>query len=230
MYGDSSNNQTGQVLPLAVGLVPIDKENLTYQRLIDAIHAHQDHIGTGFVSTNFLLQILASHREATLANILINQKDYPGWNTLVKGGVLQEDWRGDGAQMPSCGGALGSWLFQSVLGIQPDKQFPGFKQFILSPQPDKSTGLISACGSYKSNYGEISVDWKCINGKFIIDMDIPANSIAKLYIPTDDLKSVTESGLALKNNINILACGYNQGVATYFVKSGKYHFETKYVL
>lgn len=230
LYGDSTNSQTGQVLPLAVGMVPAGKEDITYQRLIDAIHQRDDHVGTGFTSLAFMLKILAAHRESALANRIINQKDYPSWNTLMGRGVFLETWNGEGAQMPSCGGAIGAWLFQSVLGIQPDKQYPGFKQFILSPQPDKSTGLISARGSYKTNYGEIKVDWKCENDKFIIDIDIPANTSAKVYIPTDDLSSVSESSIGVKNNIDIQTCGYSQGVAAYLVKSGKYHFETKYDL
>ena len=28
-----------------------------------------------------------------------------------------ETWSGEGAQMPSCGGAIGTWLFESVLGV-----------------------------------------------------------------------------------------------------------------
>ena len=114
-------------------MVPEDKIPMTYQHLLDAIHAHNDHVGTGFISTNYLLQLLANRRESVLANKMIHQQDYPGWKTLTKGGVFQEDWYGNEAQMPSCGGAVGAWLFQSVLGIQPDATQPAFKRFILSP-------------------------------------------------------------------------------------------------
>ena len=226
LYGDSTNSQTGQVLPLALGMVPAGQEDMTYQRLIDAIHLRGDHVGTGFVSINFMLQVLASHREPALANKMINQKDYPSWNTLMKGGVFQEGWHGNGAQMPSCGGAVGAWLFQSVLGIQPDEAHQGFKEFVISPQPDKATGLTFAKGYYDSGYGRIVVDWKCEKDKFIIDVDVPANTKARICIPADDINAVTEYGQVVKKDSNILLLNYEKGLVTYQLKSGKYHFET----
>ncbi len=228
LYGDSTNSQTGQVLPLALGMVPDHKSDLTYQRLVDAIHLRSDHIGTGFVSINYLLQTLANHHESVLANKMINKKDYPSWNTLTKVGVFQEDWHGSGAQMPSCGGAVGAWLFQSVLGIQPDPDYPGFKKFILCPQPDSATELLAAKGYYDSGYGRISIDWKCEGHKFIADIAIPANTETRLDMPADDTTSITESGLLINNSATIKLIGFKNGVASYRVKSGKYHFETDY--
>lgn len=228
LYGDSTNSQTAQVLPLTLGMVPKNEAGLTYQRLLDAIHARNDHIGTGFISINYLLQTLASHRESALANKMIHQQDYPGWKTLTKGGVFQERWSGAGAQMPSCGGAVGAWLFQSVLGIQPDPEHPGFKQFILSPQPDKTTGLLSASGYYDSPYGRISIIWKYLGNRFTATIEIPANTSVKLYIPSDFPSSTKESGRSLARDKNIRLMGFENKVACYQVKSGKYQFETIY--
>lgn len=230
LYGDSTNSQTGQVLPLALGMVPDNKAELTYQRLIDAIHLRDDHVGTGFVSINFLLQTLTARNESKLANKMINQQGYPGWNTLIKGGVLQEDWHGGGAQMPSCGGAVGAWLFQSVLGIRPDAEHPGFKEFIIAPQPDKQTGLIAANGYYDSGYGKIAVDWRCASSKFVIDVEIPANSKAKICIPADDASSIKESGKLVQGDKDIVLLNYKKKLVTYLLKPGKYHFETKFDL
>ena len=228
LYGDSANNQTAQVLPLAVGMAPGEKEQLVYSRLEDAIHARQDHIGTGFTSTAFLMEMLAAHRAAKLANTMINQQDYPGWHTLIRGGIMREDWHGNDAQMPSCGGSAGGWLFQSVLGIQPDAWHPGFKGFVLAPQPDGATGLLSARGYFTSGYGKIVIDWKCADHKFIADIEIPVNTHAKLYLPTDDINSVTETGSPIRNNPVIRLIGKDTRAAVYLVGSGKYHFESKY--
>lgn len=227
LYGDSINSQTAQVLPLATGLVPDEQKNLTYQRLLNAIHARRDHVGTGFVSTNFLLQTLANHRESALANRLINQKDYPSWSTLIKGGIFQEDWHGDGAQMPSCGGAIGTWLFQSVLGIRPDPAFPGFKKFIISPQPDAPSNLTCASGYYDSPYGRITVSWKLDRQKFTLDLEIPANTSIQLEIPSANEESFTEAGKAAALNKHITAIQSGNGLLICNVNAGKYHFETQ---
>jgi len=41
------DNQTAQVLLLALDVLPGTHRERTYQRLIDAIHARKDHMGTG---------------------------------------------------------------------------------------------------------------------------------------------------------------------------------------
>ncbi len=222
LYGDHADSQTAQILPLAVGMVPAPQ--LTYQRLLDAIHARKDHVGTGFVALPWLLQTLAAHRESALANIMVNQKDYPGWNTLIKAGVLMETWKAGGAQMPSCGGAIGAWLFQSVLGIQPDSNGPGFRKFILAPQPDVATGLTSAQGYYDCPYGRITSDWKCSNGHFTLHATIPVGAKATVFIPTSDQHSVLESSQAASHAPGVQFLRRDGDAAVYELDSGTYDF------
>ena len=224
LYGSKTDDQTAQVLPLALDVVPENLRKLTYQQLLAAIHAHKDHLGTGFVGLPFLLATLTEHRATVLANKIVNQQDYPGWKTLIHDGVLAEGWNGGGAQMPSCGGAIGLWFYQSVLGIRPDPSGPGFKKFILAPQPDPDTGLTWARGSYDSVYGKIVSDWKIEAGQFTLNATIPANTTATVYVPTQSENSVKESGqpAAQAEGVNFLRM--EDGVAVYAVGSGSYKF------
>jgi len=227
LYGSQTNSQTAQVLPLALGVVPVAQRELTYQRLLAAIHARKDHLGTGFVGLPFLLATLTEQRETALANKIVNQQDYPSWKTLIHDGVLAEGWNGGGAQMPSCGGAIGQWLYQSVLGIRPDPAGPGFKKFILAPQPDPATGLTSAHGSYDSVHGRIVSDWTCENGKFILNTVIPANTTATLYVPTKDADSVTESEKPAAQAEGVEFLRIENNTAVYALVSGNYRFQSK---
>jgi alpha-L-rhamnosidase len=183
-YGGQRDNQSAQVMPLALGVVPAEIRPLTFQRLLDAIHARRDHHGTGFVALPYLLQILTESYQGALANRIVNQQDFPSWKSLMHDGVLAEDWHGGGAQMPSCGGAVGGWLYQSVLGIRPDPRGPGFKRFILAPQPDPATGLTGAQGWYDSVHGRIESNWKIADGKIQMQVVIPANTLATVRVPT----------------------------------------------
>ena len=234
LYGGQTDNQTAQVLPLALNVVPGGKRELTYQRLIDAIHARKDHLGTGFVGLPFLMSTLTSQRETALANKIVNQQDYPGWKTLIHDGVLAEGWEGGGAQMPSCGGAIGMWLYQSVLGIRPDPSGPGFKKFILAPQPDPATGLTWARGSYDSVHGRIVSDWTCEKGIFTLHAVVPPNSTATIFVPAKDAAGVTESGVkigearapALSNVEGVKFLRMENNAAVYAVGSGIYQFQS----
>ena len=224
LYGSQTNSQTAQALPLALDVVPEKLRDLTYQQLIAAIHARKDHQGAGFVGLPFLLHALTDARETALANKMVNQQDYPSWKTLIHDGVLAEGWNGGGAQMPSCGGAIGMWLYQSVVGIRPDPAGPGFKKFILAPQPDPATGLTSAKGSYNSVHGRIISDWKIEAGIFTLNATVPANTSAKIYIPTQDKNSVSESGKPVAKALGVKFLGLEGHAAVYSVGSGFYHF------
>jgi hypothetical protein len=227
LYGTQVDNQTAQVLPLALDVVPGTHRELTYQRLIDAIHARKDHVGTGFVGLPFLLSTLTVHRETALANKIVNQQDYPGWNTMMRHGVLFETWNGGAAQMPSCGGSIGMWLYQSVLGIRPDPSGSGFKKFILAPQPDTATGLTSAQGSYDSMHGRIVSNWTCENGKFILNAVIPVNTTATVFVPVgEDAAGVTESGHPANKAKGVKFLRMERNAAVYAVSSGTYRFQS----
>ncbi|HEY3322860.1 MAG TPA: alpha-L-rhamnosidase N-terminal domain-containing protein [Planctomycetota bacterium] len=219
-------SQTAQVLPLALDVLPVVQRELTYQRLIDAIHARKDHLGTGFVGLPFLLSTLTEHRETALANKIVNQQDYPGWKTLIHDGVLAEGWEGGGAQMPSCGGAIGMWLYQSVLGIRPDPAGPGFKKFILAPQPDPASVLTSARGSYDSVHGRIVSEWTCEKAKFTLHAVVPPNTTATVFVPAKDAAGVTESDKQADKAEGVKFLRMENNAAVYAIGSGAYRFES----
>ena len=226
IYGDQPDQQTAILLPYALGIAPEDKRDLVLARLIDAIHARKDHVGVGFVGLPFLMQTLTEARRADLANRMVNQHDYPSWATLMHDGVFSEDWSGGGAQMPTCGGAVGMWLYQSVLGIRPDPAGPGFQKFILAPQPDLATGLTSARGSYQSVHGKIESEWTYVSGQFTLRAGVPANTRATIYVPADSAGTVTESGRPAAQSPGVRFLRMEHDTAVYEVGSGTYAFQS----
>jgi alpha-L-rhamnosidase len=225
-YGEQVNNQTAQALPLAVGMVPPEIREQTFERLLEAIHEHDDHHATGFVTLPYLLQLLTESRRSGLANRIVNQDDYPSWKTLIHHGVMSEKWDGGGAQMPSCGGAVGMWFHISVLGVRPDPAGPGFKRFILAPQPDPASGLTWAKGYYDSIRGRIVSDWKIDKDHFTFHCEIPPNTTARVFIPTTSTDTVKIDGLPVKSCRQVTFIKIAEGCAVYEVGSGRYSFSS----
>ena len=84
--------------------------------------------------------------------------------------------------------------------------------------------MTSAKVSYNSIRGEIISEWKIINGEMILNVTIPANTTAKLILPTNDIKKIQCSGKSIDQTEGIKFIGIENGKATLEVGSGGYMF------
>jgi hypothetical protein len=68
------------------------------------------------------------------------------------------------------------------------------------------------------------VNWKKENGHFILDVDIPFGTTARICLPNKDNHSVTESGKDIAHAEGITNV-HKDGASTFAdAVSGKYHF------
>ncbi len=225
LYAKSKNSQSAYVVPLSLGLVPEEDRPLAIARLVDAVRGATNHLNTGFVGTPFLLQCLTDVGHADLAAEIVNQRDFPGWGTLTNEGVFKENWRGEHAMMPSLGGPVGAWFYQSILGIRPDPAGPGFKRIII--KPEIVGGLTWAKGSYDSVRGKISSAWEKRGERFSLRVEIPANTTATVYLPVDSANSIREGGRNLTGISGVQLLRREAGFAVLRVESGRYEFESR---
>ena len=119
-------------------------------------------------------------------------------------------------------GSVGRWLFNTVAGIDTDG--PGFKQIIIRPMPGSIT---SAKASYDSINGKIVSDWRLEDGTFRLDVTIPANTTATVYVPAESAGDITESGRPATKTEGVRFLRIKQGKAVFTVGSGDYEFESK---
>jgi alpha-L-rhamnosidase len=123
-------------------------------------------------------------------------------------------------------GAIGQWMMAYSLGIQRDE--PGFKKFILQPQPDPTGQMTWARGYYDSPYGRINSSWKLDKGMLCYSATVPANTTAMLYLPAASERSVKESLKSINKAEGIRFIKYEKGKAVYELKSGSYTFSSNY--
>lgn len=224
LYAGAKDSQTSLILPLALGMVPEDKRNLVIQRLADNIRQRGNHLSTGFVGTPYLMDSMARIGLGDLLYKIINQQDYPSWNTLIADGVMKETWRGGLVQMPSLGGSIGQWFYKVAAGIRPDPAAPGFKQIIIEPSIAGDLTWVKC--DFDSNYGRITSNWERKGDNLTMNITIPPNTTATVYVPTRNANGVTESGKPASQSDGVKFLRIANGAAVYAIGSGRYQFRS----
>lgn len=162
--------------------------------------------------------------EANLALKVITQTTYPSWGYwLSKGATTQwEDWKGEWSLNHIMFGDMSSWFYKTLTGIRLDNNVPGFKHFIIKTEHTET--LQWAKGKYESAYGTLSSEWKNENGRFVHDIEVPANTTATYYTPTAKAANLKESGKTIASQ-GIRIAATEQGRVVLELEPGRYHFE-----
>lgn len=165
-----------------------EKKEMVLQQLLKEIEANEYCLNTGFLSTPFLLPVLADNGYADVAYRVLENEELPGWLYPVKKGLttIPESWGGVDLLEDSLNhysyGAVCEFLFQYIAGIRPET--PGWKRFILKPIPGGS--LTHAEATQVTPYGAVRSAWKIEEGNFIYECTVPTNTTAALTLPNGD--------------------------------------------
>ena len=92
-------------------------------------------------------------------------------------------------------GSVGEWLFRHVAGIELDPEVPGYARFVL--QPFIGPGLAHARATYRTMHGEIESAWKLTGDQLTWTVRIPANTSARVCIPSEPGTAVSADGLTV---------------------------------
>ncbi|MBA3709138.1 MAG: family 78 glycoside hydrolase catalytic domain [Planctomycetes bacterium] len=221
--------QTNYLLALHFDLLPQELRAPAFERLLACLAERDWHLSTGFVGLPYLLPVLSANGRADVAYRLLNTTTYPSWLYPITQGAttIWERWNGwkkeEGPADPSMNsyshyayGACGEWLFSDVAGI--DLLEPGFKH--ISIRPRIGGGFTRAQATHECLYGRIASSWRIEGGVIVHEVEIPANTTARVSIPTDDPASLREGGAAWSSAVDRGQPGY----ATVELGSGRYSF------
>ena len=228
--------QTCYCMGLYFDLLPNEKRQRATGYLVEDVRKHDWHLTTGFVGLSYLLPALTETGNLDVAYRLLNQDTFPSWGYSIKNGAttIWERWDGwteqKGFQDPGMNsfnhyafGSVGRWLFGTVAGIDTDDA--GYKRIRIEPKP--GGGITYARASYRSIYGKIVSDWKIKNGELTLDVTIPANTTAIVYVPAKDAESITEGDLPAAKAEGVQLVRMDNGKAVFAVGSGQYRFASK---
>jgi alpha-L-rhamnosidase len=180
----ANGRQGANFFPLAFGLVPPGQQDAVFARAVEILTKdNREHFDTGFVGTPLVLDVLTARGRADLAYRLMNQSDFPSFGHMLKQGAttLWESWDGRGSHAhPMFGGAC-RWFWQALAGIHPDPRRPGFEHTIVRPQVVEDLRWVRA--EYRCQRGTLKVNWSREGGSFHMDLTVPPNSEATVYLP-----------------------------------------------
>ncbi|MBO5039786.1 MAG: family 78 glycoside hydrolase catalytic domain [Clostridia bacterium] len=191
-----SERQCHYVRPIAHKLLEEDKIKDAVDSLAKLIKQGGNKIGTGFLTTCHICDVLTENGLSSVAYDLLLQREQPSWLFEVEQGAttVWESWFGirkganpRGSLNHYSLGAIAGWLIKYVLGIT---VYDG--SITVRPYPDARLGYAS--GSYLSPVGLIASSWKYTDTELVITVEIPSNNSATLILP-DGSRKVLSPGV-----------------------------------
>ncbi len=189
-----SHTQTAYVVALIYDMVPEDMRPLLAEKLKERVENY-GHITTGFLGTSHISNALTACGMDDIAYRLLLHKGYPGWLYPVTMGAttIWERWNSmmpDGS-IPDNGmnsfnhysyGAIGDWLYREAAGLK--EASPGFKTICIKPHPGGDFTFMRA--QQQTPYGKAVSHWKREGSTFTLEVEIPFNTTAEVYVPAKD--------------------------------------------
>jgi alpha-L-rhamnosidase len=230
------DTQCGYVLAIAFDLVDGAKREQVAKHLVERIAERDWHLSTGFVGTKDLMLALEKIGRNDVAYRLLFNKTFPSWGFTIQNGAtsIWERWDGwtpdKGFQDPGMNsfahysfGAVTQWMFENIGGIRGDA--PGFAKIALRPQPGGE--LKWAKVGYDSIRGRIESDWKLDGDALVLEVSVPPNVGATLFVPTTEASSVTEGGAPAATARGVKFLRAESDAAVFELQSGRYRFACK---
>lgn len=212
----------------------VERENKDDQGIVRPAYS----LMTGFVGTGGISKALSDLGYSGAAYKLLQNEHYPSWLYAIDQGATTiwerlngytvENGFGGNNSMNSFNhysfGAIGQWMIAYSIGIQRDE--PGFRKFILQPEPDPTGKMTWAKGSYDSPYGRINSSWSVSRNVLTYNATVPANTTATLFLPASAAKQVTEGGKPVAGAKGISFIRFEGNKAIYRLTAGSYQFKS----
>jgi alpha-L-rhamnosidase len=186
-YSYDTDRQAKLVRPLYLGLLDEKQTNFAKKRLLKSLDNYGWRLGTGFLSTPFILYVLAD-MDIEYAYRLLENEEMPGWLFMPKMGAntIWESWEGTKAQGGVASlnhyskGAVCEWIFSEMCGIK----VGGINEYIVSPKVGGS--ITHAYCEYKGVYGTIKSEWTRKGESVTYHITVPSNTTVKATLGAEE--------------------------------------------
>jgi len=239
--GFMAHTQTAYANAIYMDIVPPTAMPQMGDYLAELIRQNGSKLATSFLGTKPLLPALSATGHSDLAYDLFLSTEFPSWGFEVANGstTIWERWdsctKEDGfrynAAMNSFNhyafGAVCEWMFGNAADIQAID--PGFQRFRIKPEIDPKAGpdrLGRVNASYRSIGGLIESSWKKTNDGLVMNVTVPVNTTAEIFVPASSVGQVTVNGQKAASSPDIKVGNIVNGHVILGVGSGSYEIKS----
>ncbi|QEM05288.1 Bacterial alpha-L-rhamnosidase [Mucilaginibacter rubeus] len=226
-YGTGS--QTANAMSVYAGLVEPQYKAAVVNNIVKDIRGRGNALTAGDIGYRYLLRVLDDEGLSDVIYDMNSRADVPGYGYQLAHGAtaLTESW----AALPSVSnnhfmlGHLMEWLYSGLAGIRPADNAIAFNKIEIRPE---TVGNVTwAKANYQSPYGNISSNWAKDKNQFKLEVKIPANTIASIFLPVKNNAVIMVDGQNIKTHRDLKFIGYHDGKAEIKAGSGNYTFIAK---
>lgn len=225
----ANDTQFANAFPLLLGIVPKNLEDRVLDNLIASIRDHGNHLTSGFVGTQPIIQALHKYGRDDVVLDTAERDDFPSLGYMVMNGpgTIWETWDkresptgSSSKDHPALGGGVEEWFYQGLAGIKALE--PGYRRISLTV-PDVP-GHEHAAATVETSLGTVSSDWTRSGADLSYQVGVPVGATADVVLPAATAYAVSESGLLLADVDGVKDVSAADGTVTVTVGSGHYNF------
>ena len=218
-------SQTANAMPLDLGIVPADHRAEVLAHVVADIHAHNYHVTTGEVGYPYMLRALMDNGENDLLMAMMLRKDPPSYGSQLAAGAtsLTEAWDANphSSQDHFMLGGAEEWFDLGLGGIDFDMSRAKDERIMIRPRVVSGVNWVRS--SYDSRIGMVRSAWMREDGGLTLEITVPANASATVWVPVRAGESVVSGG----NAADATKLGAEEGSDVYRVTSGTHRFMVK---
>ena len=223
-------SQCANAMALATGLARKTDRKRVLASLIANIHKHGNHTTAGDIGFHYVVQALTNAHKAALLYKMATQTTPPSYGYQIAHGAtaLTEAWNAlpQDSQDHFMLGHIDQWFYNGLAGIHLNFANKPGRQ--LEIRPSMVGNLTWVHSSYDSVLGKIVSNWHRTGAKCTMDITIPANTMATIYIPHTGASPVLLNGSPLAKRYAVIVRGQRANRMICRLPSGVYHFSSHY--
>ncbi|HEX6355692.1 family 78 glycoside hydrolase catalytic domain [Actinophytocola sp.] len=217
--GPDGATQTAQALALDANLVPEGRRADVLEALVDSF-GDNPHFSGGTIGMAPIIRALsAGGRDDVLWNLL-QKDDQPSYGYFMAstpanpGGMttLGERWTRGDSKNHMILAQIDEWFLAGLGGIRPGAN--AYRTLVIHPKPAGDLSYVRT--SYETPQGTARSSWTRTNGRFKLEVTVPANTTAEVWLPTGDGRATAPARATFVR--------VEKGHTVYSVPSGRFTF------